>query len=578
MTFSQMKLVLPVGAVCAALTLGATDYWVSPDGTGDGLSREEPAGNLVVLATYTATRPGDVIHLLPGAYDVSTAVDRGEYGGKRLEMEINTGVTVVGTTGNPADVVLDAKGLCRVAWMKGTGCRIQDVTIRNGRTGDQGGGLCTVTADYVQRDPRLNYTVDHCVIENCVAEYQGGAGNGGRWTNCTIRACQAVYSQAYAGHNAPCNGWGGGVFGGELVDCTVADCYAYNSGGAVAGGTDNVGHIYPLFATGCMFSNCWANCENGGGAAGYDLGDVNRRCNLTACTIVGNQARRDAFVDHDALGGGISGTYAERCEIRDNFAGRHGGGAWNVKAVGCVFRGNRATSCGGAGIECAFEDCALERNVAGDTGGAAYNCSSRRCTVLSNTSGLFGALYRGHHVGDVVCFNEAVRNDQFDNGGALGADASGHDALAESCTFFWNAGGGAAVANAGLRNCIIWGQGGQSSFRDLTLMENCYVYTTENAFPEFAVNCRRGDFAGFVGEKANREDPVATMRALEGVARESIVNLGLRHASPGVNAGVNADWMDDALDLLGTRRIREGVVDIGAFECSVAAGMSINVR
>ena len=51
------------------------------------------------------------------------------------------------------------------------------------------------------------------------------------------------------------------------------------------------------------------------------------------------------------------------------------------------------------------------------------------------------------------------------------------------------------------------------------------------------------------------------------------------HRSPARNAGVNAAWMNSAEDLAGNPRIFDDVVDIGCYECLLAApGLMIMIQ
>ena len=58
-----------VGLLFGALSVGAADYWVSPDGTGDGRSRENPSGSLKAVSMLAVQ--GDVIHMMRGTHVVS---------------------------------------------------------------------------------------------------------------------------------------------------------------------------------------------------------------------------------------------------------------------------------------------------------------------------------------------------------------------------------------------------------------------------------------------------------------------------------------------------------------------------
>ena len=49
----------------AAATAGATDYYASPSGNGDGTSASSP---MSVSAAVNAAQPGDTVYLLGGTY------------------------------------------------------------------------------------------------------------------------------------------------------------------------------------------------------------------------------------------------------------------------------------------------------------------------------------------------------------------------------------------------------------------------------------------------------------------------------------------------------------------------------
>ena len=192
-----------VGLLFGALSVGAADYWVSPDGTGDGRSRENPAGSIKELVLQS----DDIVRMMRGTHVISG------------EPVLAGGVTLLGETGNRDDVVLDAQQSGRVLVAAGQGILIKDLTIVNGKTQYDGGGICTTTASQIERDPRLNYTVENCVVRDCTASYMGGAGVGGFWTNCVISSCRVTAENtAYSG--LACNGWGGGVFGNGNVTMT----------------------------------------------------------------------------------------------------------------------------------------------------------------------------------------------------------------------------------------------------------------------------------------------------------------------------------------------------------------------
>jgi hypothetical protein len=52
----------------------------------------------------------------------------------------------------------------------------------------------------------------------------------------------------------------------------------------------------------------------------------------------------------------------------------------------------------------------------------------------------------------------------------------------------------------------------------------------------------------------------------------------LQAGSPCINAGLNANWMIEAVDLAGRPRIQRGQVDLGAYETAPPAGTVILIR
>ena len=54
--------------------------------------------------------------------------------------------------------------------------------------------------------------------------------------------------------------------------------------------------------------------------------------------------------------------------------------------------------------------------------------------------------------------------------------------------------------------------------------------------------------------------------------------FSLLPSSPCRNMGLNLPWMDGATDISGKRRIKFGIVDIGALEYSPVSGINVSFR
>lgn len=543
----------------------AADYYVAPNGTGD-YSYGNP-GPSPLAAARLATATGDVIHMACGTYVYSTPDG---------ELMVKPGVTIEGGSGNPEETVIERMRVGnndRVVCV-GYGATLRNLTLRGGYTDYQAGGI--MGYDDVFGTHQV-FSVSNCIVENCTAAYQGGGGSGGTWRDCIVRNCQATAANETYRYQA-CNGWGGGIMGGELYGCVVSNCWAFGSGGGVAGGTDNVGSDIRLWATNCTFSSNATRYENGGGAAGYSLQDEGKGCFLYDCTVSGNEAKRPDSQPEGTLGGGISRANAVGCLIVGNYSLMHGGGTHDSVLTDCVLRNNAAYYCGGAGYLSAYTGCTLDGNVAEHSyGGATYDCNTRNCAVFGNRSGVLAALCHGEHVGDIVCFNYAWQDGDA-SGRPAGGSACGaydHSCKLVNCTIFWNEGGTVAVSSSELINCIVWGQAVGGSFDSATTtLSHCFLPDGEDI--SGCQNCKTGTSAGFVIEKS--DDYLVNVYALRDAVQQSFRNLDLKYSSPCRNAGVNQDWMRGAFDVFGTKRLREGLVDIGAVESTFRPGLAIIFR
>lgn len=318
---------------------------------------------------------------------------------------------------------------------------------------------------------------------------------------------------------------GGGVYAeaaAVITNCTFKGNAAADYGGGAYGGT---------------FRNCLLignSANNGGGVCNSLLYDCSLSNNtatgtegggaeystLYRCTLAGNKVVGDA-----GTGGGANNSALVYCTLSSNSA-TYGGGARNGNLYGCTLAGNTATNGGGA-YAGTFTNCTFSGNTAGNCGGAAY-------------ATLFGC---------VITLNRAVFSG---NGGTFGSALVNCTVTSNSATGGTGGIGGNAGSPHFATNCIVWG--------------NVPLNVVTNG-GTFAYSCAPELTTG-AGNLTN--DP-KFVNAAAG-------NCRLQTNSPCLNAGVNQDWMAGAMDLDGNPRIRQGAVDMGAYEAMFSRGMIISVQ
>ena len=238
---------------------------------------------------------------------------------------------------------------------------------------------------------------------------QSGGGVFCNWdnvlSNCVLTGNSATtiyYNQS--GYNA---GYGGGVFGGTLINCTLSGNSA-NQGGGAFGSTLN----------GCVLVG--NSAESGGGASGCEFCGIVGT--LNNCTISGNSA--------NANGGGALDLTLINCTVSDNSAA-NGGGASDSQLRNCVVTGNSATTAGGGVRDSTLNNCAVSGNFAGGIGGGASGGTLNNCTLVGNSAsqggGAEGAWHISYDSGMIVWQNCSLNNCiSFFNSSAQGANYGLH--------------------------------------------------------------------------------------------------------------------------------------------------------
>jgi hypothetical protein len=188
-------------------------------------------------------------------------------------------------------------------------------------------------------------------------------------------------------------GYGGGVFGGTLINCELTNNSAFNGGAAAS----NV-----LFECTLTHNRADGNLNYGGGAYG---------CILSNCLLVGNQS-----IAGSGFGGGAAYSTLTSCVVSNNIAGASGGGLYMGVASFSLISSNRASNGGGVCSNVA-NNCILQKNFAIDGGGAYYS-SLANCTIVSNTSFSTGVVPKGGGVFGGSTFNSII----YDNTSAFGSN------------------------------------------------------------------------------------------------------------------------------------------------------------
>ncbi|MCL1920454.1 MAG: VWA domain-containing protein [Kiritimatiellaeota bacterium] len=296
-----------------------------------------------------------------------------------------------------------------------------------------------------------------------------------------------------------------------------------DGGGTARCATLGSSHTHTAAAlTGFTLTNGWAT--HGGGAQ-YGT--------LDGCVLTGNTAQY--------YGGGAYYGVLNNCVLSGNQAALHdGGGACDSILDNCVLTGNTAMGGGGGGsVNGALSNCILSGNTAGYYGGGAYYGVLNNCVLSGNmVSGWGGGAMNGWLCNCALTGNEAVYG-----GGAFASTLYGSTLTGNTAAY----GGGVFGLEdfySVLINCIVWGNtSGDSATGNFS--DDCYLnYSCTTPMP-----------VGGAGNIA--QDPL--------FADAAAGDFRLQVGSPCINAGNNATDVGD-VDLDGKPRIRDGTVDMGAYE------------
>ena len=332
--------------------------------------------------------------------------------------------------------------------------------------------------------------------------------DGATVENCVVTGGLAADKSGAVKEHCVYLGNGGTIAGTQVCGTTFKQQGWGAQGGVVYVSSGTVTNCQ-IFANSFRDANCSALTLDGTGARTVD------------CDIYGNTANGDSRV---AGSGGASilsgGGTLVRCRVTGNTCN---------SSAGTYYAGGLCVAGGNALVDC----CVITNNASGFD----YNLT----TAVSGGVLIFGkATLRSSLVADNRL--TGVTTAKVTVGG--GVLVTSKDAKVENCTIVGNTLDGACCEGAGLRlknassvvNCIVWNNGGTPA----------------------------GSSDRMSGNISNETATVTTCWTDDPLFEDGGYRLSI--SSPCIDAGTNLDWMDGATDLAGDSRIRNGFVDIGAFE------------
>ena len=319
------KTVLSIVAVAVAgVTFAATRYVdaAREDDSGDGSSWE--TAKKTIQAAIDIAGKNDTVLIAKGTYLISSTLTMLTGDNKHIELR--------GATGKPADVVVDAQGLCPC--LTNTAAMIlNSITFQNGRSTvlDIAGGITSTGISLIT----------NCVIKSCWHGVTDGHAYGGglylsvnnpqtattKWpaprnhlpmvVDTVVEGC-AVVEEGTNSMNA--RGGGAFLYNYNSTGLTARNCVVTNfvSGGASnsqgAGAYLRYGtHVNDAFLDGYIWSSSEKNGYLSFGAGAYLLGDASKPVTLSDSLIAGNRS-------HGCGAGlGLGGySYVDGCSVVSN--------------------------------------------------------------------------------------------------------------------------------------------------------------------------------------------------------------------------------------------------------------------
>ena len=385
--------------------------YVSPNGTGNGTSRED-------LANWTA---GYAF----ADYNTTVIFTNGTY--VIANFNIAKSLKIIGD----GNATIDANKLGNIFNVKVDNVSINGINFINGEA-EYGGAIYWKNV--------ANGVVTNCTFTNNTAVYGGAiywnASANGSVSNCTFSGNNATgFGGAISGTGAYVtvtnSSFSGNIayFGGAILwddtngavnNCTFTGNTVPREGGAIYWKDSGNGVV-----TNCTFSGNTA----GEGGAIYWKGSGNGA--VTNCTFTGNTATREGGAIY--LFSFVYGTVTN-CTFTANNATQNGGAiywfdALNGKTTNCSFTGNKASNDGGAiywhdALNGKTTNCSFTGNKASNDGGAIYwydavNGKTTNCSFTGNKASNDGGAIYVESAKNTTVTNSIFAGNTANNGGAI---------------------------------------------------------------------------------------------------------------------------------------------------------------
>lgn len=544
----NVLLALVVEALSLVWPAGAADYYVRPPATCTNTELQSPYASWDTAATQIQWAVDVAMTNLPATVWVTNGV----YSVTNQVMITNSVVvrSVKGWTNTLVYAAWPA-WTTRVFYVVNTGV-LDGFTISNGHmfasnNYSGGGGVYASSSS----------TVQNCYItHNFVSNDGVNAGGGGVYaTNATVLNCDFVRNRQYIFGK-----WGGGAFignGGVIDGCRANSNWSYGGAGGI--------HLY--YASKAV--NCTAISNYGYHAGGFYVFVGN----ISNCLSAYNSSQYPGGIN---IGAGPASVVD--CIISNNTAGpvNAGGGIYGggLTLLNCTIVNNNGGYGGVVTVGTLVSNCVIAGN-SGSVGGGIYLYSQTyspvnvvdSCKISNNI------VWSGTGGGGVAITNFGqVRNCLIHHNTNLSAGSGGGVLLGNSSAF--------TNYTYGLINCTIADNystnegGGISVFGPSNNVVNCIV-AGNSSFSGSYPNVYFKDFADANSSNFYYSCVVTTNSSLVSARLGNITNdpvlcasgnYRLTAASPCINAGINQSWMTNSFDLDGKKRVRYGIVDMGAYE------------
>ena len=447
------------------------------------------------------------------------------------------------------------------------------------------------------------YVTESCKIYDSYFADNVASLCGGAYGGCAVN-CTFVNNRQHNPLAIPWNNAGGGAaFNAALTNCHFYGNVSLRLGGAIRGGN----------AYGCeIVSNRTTHATDAFGGGGYELTKV-ENCLVVSnyCAHMGGGLSHCAYVANSTIscnyagnGGGVNGGAAnivtncvitKNCsQMKDSEPGGGGGGVFGVKAINCTISDNSSAAHSAYLIGCdisssrinaqLIDSCVIHDVANGVYTHAIGNVRHPKGTCVSN---LWMIVLTGTMRNTLVtnCNWRSLPDSAYVNSALFGPHSleGEYPARVENCTFADN---GyyhttrnfkrfdpntsdkdqtsydhpiAIVNSVFVRNRTSLGS---STLRDIETFDD----------PQLSFsNCVFGVVGNVTAKAHGHADSGNLTLGRNGkpkfVTWEDAPSYTPKALSPLRGMGLVLDWMADGADLAGSPRLRDGVVDVGCYQC-----------